>query len=142
MSACHCGTNMTEVAAVDAHDVEDKESDVTANDVEGRGERASTEDQKPRGRNETASNETDKTHVNGLEHKEKKGQNESSGDVNGVSPKEEDEEEEEPETNEDQNISDVAFKKEVRWKTLAASLHFWYHFFPQLHQRTHHFFDC
>lgn len=142
MSACHCGTNMTEVAAVDAHDVEDKESDVTANDVEGRGERASTEDQKPRGRNETTSNETDKTHVNGLEHKEKKGRNESSGDVNGVSQKEEDEEEEEPETNEDQNISDVAFKKEVRWKTLAASLHFWYHFFPQLHQRTHHFFDC
>uniref|UniRef100_A0AAX7VTL2 Nexilin n=1 Tax=Astatotilapia calliptera TaxID=8154 RepID=A0AAX7VTL2_ASTCA len=113
---------MTEVAAVDAHDVEDKESDVTANDVEGRGERASTEDQKPRGRNETASNETDKTHVNGLEHKEKKGRNESSGDVNGVSQKEEDEEEEEPETNEDQNISDVAFKKEklLRSRKLVA----------------------
>lgn len=129
------------MAAVDAHDVEDKESDVTANDVEGGGESASTEDQKPRGRNETASNET-AAHVNGLEHKEKKEQNESSGDVNGVSQKDEDEEEEEPETNEDQNISDVAFKKEVRWKTLAASLIFWYHFFPQLHQRTHHFFDC
>lgn len=129
------------MAAVDAHDVEDKESDVTANDVEGGGESASTEDQKPRGRNETASNET-AAHVNGLEHKEKKEQNESSGDVNGVSQKDEEEEEEEPETNEDQNISDVAFKKEVRWKTLAASLIFWYHFFPQLHQRTHHFFDC
>ncbi|XP_039462337.1 nexilin isoform X3 [Oreochromis aureus] len=105
-------TEVAQVAAVEAHDVEDKESDVTANDVEGRGEKASTEDKKPRRRNETASNETDKTHVNGLEHKEKKGQNESSGDVNGVSQKEEDEEEPQPETNEDQNISDVAFKKE------------------------------
>lgn len=114
-------TEVAQVAAVDAHDVEDKESDVTANDVEGGGESASTEDQKPRGRNETASNET-AAHVNGLEHKEKKEQNESSGDVNGVSQKDEEEEEEEPETNEDQNISDVAFKKEklLRSRKLVA----------------------
>ncbi|XP_030583401.1 nexilin isoform X2 [Archocentrus centrarchus] len=108
-------TEVAQVAAVDAHDMEDKENDVRVNDVKERDEKTSTEDKKPRRRSEKTSNETDKTHMNGLECKENKGENESSGAVNGVAQKEG--EEPQPETHEDENISDVAFKKEKLLKS-------------------------
>ncbi|KAM8745646.1 nexilin isoform 2-T2 [Acanthopagrus schlegelii] len=101
-------------------DAENKEDDVTHeeenvnNKVEEKSEKTSrVEDEKPRHVNDEGSNETDETHVNGVQHKddtahEKK---ERSDSVNGVAQDGTTMEDEEPDANEDQTISDLALKK-------------------------------
>lgn len=139
LSTCHRGTNMTEVAQVAtvvAHDVDDvtnedehsmsdaenkeddmthEEEDVVANEDDAAEEEKSeetshAEDGEPRHVNDGASHETDKAHLNGVEHKEQK--EESSEAVNGVEQDAE-KKEDEPDTNENQNISDFSLKKQV-----------------------------
>lgn len=111
-------------AAVDKEDAAEEESEKTSH----------TEDEKPCKKTDEASVKADKTCVNGVEHKEDDkvnyGKNEKSEAVNGVAENtknneedneenneednEEDNEEEEPDTITDQNISELALKKEVR----------------------------
>ncbi|XP_022605022.1 nexilin isoform X2 [Seriola dumerili] len=102
-------------------DMTHEENDVAVNeddDTEEKSEKAShTEDKKPCHTNdEEKSDETDKPHMNGVEHKENdtaKEKNEKSGAVNGVSQdRKKEEEDAQPDTNEDQNMSDLALKKE------------------------------
>lgn len=135
----HCGKNMTEVAQVaavvaqdindfaneDEHDISDaenKEDDVTHeeenvnNKVEEKSEKMSrVEDENPRHVNDEGSNETDETHVNGVQHKDDtaKEKKERSDSVNGVAQDGTTMEDEEPDANEDQTISDLALKKKV-----------------------------
>ncbi|XP_038571760.1 nexilin isoform X2 [Micropterus salmoides] len=89
--------DMDDVTNEDEHnmsDAETKEDDVAVSEDES--EKTSHVDDK-------ASSETDKTHMNGVKHKE---------EVNGVAQDTEKQEDEQPGTNEDQNISDVTLKKE------------------------------
>ncbi|KAM7012434.1 nexilin [Tautogolabrus adspersus] len=125
-------TEVAQVAAVDIDDVtnenelhmsdeENKEDDLTREeeDVWEEGEEetekmSQVEEEKPCHTKEEASEETDKTHMNGVDHKESDSvneQNESSTDVNGVAQDNE-KEDAQADTNEDQNISDLALKKE------------------------------
>lgn len=141
LSTCHRGKNMTEVAQVaavvaqdiddfaneDEHnisDAENKEDDVTQEEedvnedkeVEEKSEKTSRmEDKEPRHANDEGSNETDETHVNGVEHKEDTAneKEERSDTVNGVAQDGKTMEDEEPDANEDQTISDLALKKKV-----------------------------
>lgn len=116
-----CGTNMTEVAqvaaavALDKDDVTDEnEHNMTCQDndmAEETKEKAShTDDNKPCQMND-ASSKTDNA-VNGVEHKESEAnkENDRPEAVNGV---EQDTENTQTDPNEDQNISDLMFKKEV-----------------------------
>lgn len=129
-------TEVAQVAAVVAHDMgdvtnedehnmsdaENKEDDMAHEeddavvDEDEENEKAShMEDKKPRHMNDEAGDETDKTRVNGVKHKgndtadEK---NERSEAVNGVAQDTE-KKLDASDTNEDQNISDFALKKEV-----------------------------
>lgn len=147
MTTYHRGTNMTEVAQVAvvvAHDVDDvtnenehsvsdaenkeddmthEEDDAAVNEDDDTGEESEKtlhkEDKEPCHMNDEESNETDKPHMNGVEHKEDETadkKSERSEAVNGVARDREKEEDAQPETNEDQNMSDLALKKEVRQK--------------------------
>lgn len=140
LSTCHCGKNMTEVAQVaavvaqdiddfaneDEHNISDaehKEDDMTHEEeddedkeVEEKSEETSrVEDKEPRHANDEGSNETDETHVNGVEHKDDTAneKEEGSDTVNGVAQDGKTMEDEEPDANEDQTISDLALKKKV-----------------------------
>ncbi|XP_060889576.1 nexilin isoform X1 [Labrus mixtus] len=125
-------TEVAQVAAVDIDDVtsenelnmsdaENKEDDPTheeeddfeeaEEDIEKMSE---VEDEKPCHTKDEVSEETEKRHMNGVDHKESDSvneQNESSEGVNGVAPDNE-MEDAQADTNEDQNISDLALKKE------------------------------
>ncbi|XP_019936548.2 nexilin isoform X3 [Paralichthys olivaceus] len=125
-------TEVAQVAAVVAHDMdnvtnenehsisdaENKEDDVTHeeeeedvainedDDTEKKSEGTSQEeDKKPHHTNDT---ETDKPQVNGVEHKEK----DSDDKTNGEAMDGEEREDAQSDTNEDQNMSDLALKRE------------------------------
>ncbi|MED6242410.1 hypothetical protein ATANTOWER_004266, partial [Ataeniobius toweri] len=122
LSTCHRGTNMTEVAqvvAVEAHDVKDDandehsmsaeedseeemrqdENDETISDAEERSEKT------PQSRvNDKTSEEAETTQLNGVENK----RSEKNGTVNGVS----DNKDQLQETDDTENMSALAFKKE------------------------------
>lgn len=137
MSTCHCGTNMTEVAqvaAVVAHDMDNvtnenehstsdaenkddnvtqEEDDVAVNeddDAEETSEKSpQKEDEEPCHTNDDESNETDKPRVNGVEHEE--------NEKKVVAQDGEKKDDAQPDTNEEQNVTDVILKKEVREKS-------------------------
>lgn len=134
MSTCHCGANMTEVAQVAAavaHNMDDVTNENVCDLTHGKDDEAINEDDTAEKKTEKTSHredkkhckkndkgsKADKTHVNGVEHKEKHTdkKNDGSEAVNG---EEQDTEKEgaESDTNEDQNISDLAMKKEVSQK--------------------------
>ncbi|KAM9357556.1 nexilin isoform 2-T2 [Symphorus nematophorus] len=136
-------TEVAQVGAIVAHDMEDvfneeeqnmsdaenKEDDVIHQEdaAEDKSEKMSNmEDKKPSDMNDEASNETDKTHMNGVEHKENNSENETKDErseaVNGVAQDGKTKTDEQPDTNEDQNTSDLALKKEklMRSRKLVA----------------------
>ncbi|XP_044056170.1 nexilin isoform X2 [Siniperca chuatsi] len=113
--------DMNDVKNEDEHnmsDAENKEDDVVVNEdnaAEEKSEKTSHTDEKPCHMDDEASSETDKTHVNGVEHKENDiadEKNERSEAVNGLAQDTEKKEDDHPDTNKDQNISDVTLKKE------------------------------
>ncbi|XP_029284734.1 nexilin isoform X2 [Cottoperca gobio] len=143
-------TEVAQVAAVVAHDMDDvtNESELNMSDVENKEddttheeddavadeddtavekseETSLTEDKEPCDMNEEESNETDKTHMNGVDLKENDTtdeNNESSETVNGVEQDTETKEEAELDTNEDPNVSELTLKKEklLRSRKLVA----------------------
>ncbi|XP_031720069.1 nexilin isoform X2 [Anarrhichthys ocellatus] len=142
-------TEVAQVAAVVAHDIDDvtndselnmsdaenKEDDTTHeeddvavdedNAAEEKNEETSQiEDKEPCHINDEESNETDKTRMNGVNHKENTAdeENESSEAVNGVEQDTETKEDADPDTHKDQSISDVTLKKErlLRSRKLVA----------------------
>lgn len=119
MSTCHCGTNMTEVAqvaAVVAHNVDDVTNE---NEREGDFEDKTKEKKSHREDKKLKKNDKgSKTQVNSVEHKEKNTahkKKDGSDVVNGLAQATE-KEHAEPDTQENQNISDLALKKEVSQK--------------------------
>ncbi|XP_017262492.1 nexilin isoform X2 [Kryptolebias marmoratus] len=101
---------VAQVAALNAHDSEGTEKYMgeEENDAEERGE---SENTSPHHLDDKTSDETEKTHVNGVQNKQnrtRKDGDDRSEDVNGVSQKENPE----PETNDTESISDVALKRE------------------------------
>uniref|UniRef100_A0A4W6FF80 Nexilin (F actin binding protein) n=1 Tax=Lates calcarifer TaxID=8187 RepID=A0A4W6FF80_LATCA len=109
--------NMDDVTSENEHslsDAENKEDDtaVDKDDVpEEKSEKTSCKEEK----NDEESNETGVPHVNGVEHKDNNTANEKkerSKAVNGVTEDGETKKHPHPDTNEEQNISDVALKKD------------------------------
>ncbi|XP_013855873.1 nexilin isoform X2 [Austrofundulus limnaeus] len=103
-------TEVAQFAALDAQDSEEntEEYGQEENDAEERRESENTE---PHHVEDKTSDETEETHVNGVENKQnrtRRESNDTSEDVNGVSPKENSE----FEANDTENISDVALKRE------------------------------
>ncbi|KAM6938784.1 nexilin isoform 2-T2 [Lycodopsis pacificus] len=133
-------TEVAQVAAVVAHDIDDvtNDSDLNASDAENKEDDttheeddvALDEDNAAEEKNEETSqideesNETDKTRMNGVNHKENTAdeENESSEAVNGVEQDTETKEDADPDTHTDQSISDVALKTErlLRSRKLVA----------------------
>ncbi|XP_034556062.1 nexilin isoform X2 [Notolabrus celidotus] len=130
--ALHATVDLEDVANENEQnmsDEEDKEDETVHNEddeevcdddeaEEKSDERSQAEDKKPRHTTDKDSEETDKTQMNGVDDKdnnednnEENKENKRSG-VNGVAKDNEKKEDAEPDTNEDQNISDFAFKKE------------------------------
>ncbi|XP_031163236.1 nexilin isoform X2 [Sander lucioperca] len=135
-------TEVAQIAAVVAHDMDDatNESELNISDAENKedhttheeddvvvdeqdddaaeekSETSHIENKAPYHKNEEESIETDnKTHMNGVDHKEKDTadeKNKRSEDVNGEEQDTETKEDAEPDTNKDQIISDLALKKE------------------------------
>lgn len=116
--------DLDDVANEDEHntsDTENKEDDMAHNEddevceddvaEEESKKMSQVEDKKLCHTKEDAIEETDKTQINGVECKEENKENESTG-VNGVAQDTE-KVDEQPDTNEDQNVSDVVLKKEV-----------------------------
>lgn len=133
-------TEVAQVAAVVSHvnenehdmsDVEDKEEDM-ANEEEDVAlsedeaakeesvETSRTEDKKTHNMNDEGSNETEETHVNGVEHKEENAANETKDSQAVNSIKQDTKKMDDPlldtnqDTTQDQSTSDLALKKEVR----------------------------
>lgn len=168
-------TEVAQIAAVVAHDMDDatNESELNISDAENKedhttheeddvvvdeqdddaaeekSETSHIENKAPYHKNEEESIETDnKTHMNGVDHKEKDTadeKNKRSEDVNGEEQDTETKEDAEPDTNKDQIISDLALKKEVseEFKITSAEIHFcgqcdsWpYGYFPSQRPRT------
>ncbi|XP_069555228.1 nexilin isoform X2 [Brachyistius frenatus] len=103
-------------------DMSHEEDDVTVNMAEEASEKTSHADEIACHRNDKTSDDTDKTQLNGVEHKENdtpNHENDLSEAVYGVGQKTEDAQ---PDTNEEQNISDLALKKErlLRSRKLVA----------------------
>lgn len=95
-------------------DITHKEDNVSVNEPEETSEKTSqTEDKKPYHKNDDTSEETDETQVNGVEDKENR-----TDTVNGVTQEKEDSQ---PNANEEQNISDLALKKQVRPKGMIIN---------------------
>lgn len=119
--------DMDDVTSEDEHnmsDAENKEEDITyeeddvhennASEEKNEKTRKRMEEGKPCCVNDEASNKTEKTHRNGVKQKENDNESdERSEAVNGVAQDAETKEDAQPNTNEDQNISDVSLKKEA-----------------------------
>ncbi|XP_070817256.1 nexilin isoform X2 [Chaetodon trifascialis] len=118
-------TEVAQVAAVVAHDMDDvtNEDENNMSDAENKGddvneeseETSRTEDEKLCHVNDDASKETEKTCMNGVRYKEskhKEDEDEGSEAVNGVAQDAETKGDAKPDTNEDENISDLTLKKE------------------------------
>ncbi|XP_044217653.1 nexilin isoform X2 [Thunnus albacares] len=111
--------NMSDTENKDV-DVTHEKEDVADNEkvaAEEESEKTShTEDKKPCQKTDEASNEADKTYMNGVEHKEddtaNDDENEKSAAVNGVGKDTEDKENAQPDTNDDPSISELELKKE------------------------------
>ncbi|XP_034438473.1 nexilin isoform X1 [Hippoglossus hippoglossus] len=128
-------TEVAQVAAVVAHDMDDvtnenehsmsdaenKEDDVTheeeeedvavdeGDDIEKKSEETSQEEDKKTGHTDDEDGtETDKPHVNGVEHKEK----DTDDKTNGEATDDEEKEDAQSDTNEGQKMSELALKKE------------------------------
>lgn len=131
-------TEVAQVAAVVAHDMDDvtNKDEHNMSDAENKEDEVNednaateksegmshTEDEKPCHAKDDASTETDKTHVNGVDHKKSKHKkHEGSEAINGVAQDAETEQDAKPDTNEDQNVSDLTLKKEVseEFKTMT-----------------------
>ncbi|XP_068563484.1 nexilin isoform X2 [Cebidichthys violaceus] len=142
-------TEVAQVAAVVAHDIDDvtNESELNMSDAENKEDDATheeddlavdednaaeekkeetsqIEDKEPCNINDEESNETDKTRMNGVNHKENTAneKNESSEAVNGVEQGTETKKDADPDTHKDQHISDLTLKKErlLRSRKLVA----------------------
>lgn len=131
-------TEVAQVAAAVAHNVDDvaneNEFDVThrkddkAINEDDTEKTSHTEDKKQCENNDKGS-KTDETHMNGVEHKDRNADNKKNEGSEAVNGEEEDTDNEqaEPDTNEDQNLSDLAMKKQVSQKDQdknKSSLHF------------------
>ncbi|XP_070765341.1 nexilin [Enoplosus armatus] len=109
--------DVTNEDALNVSDAENKEDDVTCeeddavvNEDKEKSEKTHVADEKLCHTDDEASNET---HMNGVEENHTaEEKNERSEGVNGVAQDTEKKEDDQPDTNEDQNISDVTFKKE------------------------------
>lgn len=121
-------TEVAQVAVAGAHNMDDitnenvcdmthGKDDEEINENDAAEKTSHREDKKHCQQNDSGS-KTDETHVNGVEHKEKNTANKNKDGSEAVNGEEEDTEKEEaePDTNEDQNISDLAMKKEVSQK--------------------------
>ncbi|XP_060934683.1 nexilin [Limanda limanda] len=101
-----------EVTHEEDEEDEDEEEDVAVDegdDVEKKSEETSQEeDKKACHTNDEEGTETDKPHVNGLEHKEK----DTDDKTNGEATDDEEKEDAQSDTNEDRNMSELALKKE------------------------------
>ncbi|KAK9519344.1 hypothetical protein VZT92_022080 [Zoarces viviparus] len=134
-------TEVAQVAAVVAHDTDDvtNDSELNVSDAENEEDdttheeddvaldednAAEEQDKEPCHINDEESNETDKTRMNGVNHKDNTAdeENESSEAVDGVEQDTETKEDADPDTHKDQSISEVALKKErlLRSKKLVA----------------------
>uniref|UniRef100_A0A7N6AWV6 Nexilin n=1 Tax=Anabas testudineus TaxID=64144 RepID=A0A7N6AWV6_ANATE len=105
--------NMDDVTDENVPDVAHEEDDVATN--EGDAAERKTEKRSRSVDKKHLEKKDDKTHVNGVEHKDKSTASKTSDEseaVNGVAQDTEKEHEEEDDTNEDQNISDLKIKKE------------------------------
>ncbi|GLD50107.1 nexilin-like protein [Lates japonicus] len=119
--------NMDDVTSENEHslsDAENKEDD-TAVDKDDVAEEKSEKTSRKEEKNDEESNETDMPHVNGVEHKDNNTANEKkerSEAVNGVAEDGETKKHPHPDTNEEQNMSDVALKKDklLRSRKLVA----------------------
>ncbi|XP_076582043.1 nexilin [Chaetodon auriga] len=124
-------TEVAQVAALVAHDMDDvtNEDENNTSDAENKGddvnedsaveekseETSRTEDENPCHVNDDASKETEKTCMNGVKYKESKhkgDEDEGSEAVNGVAQDAETKRNAKPDTNEDENISELTLKKE------------------------------
>ncbi|XP_037554009.1 nexilin isoform X2 [Nematolebias whitei] len=112
-------TEVVQVAALDAHDSEENTEDYMGQEENDAEERSESENTKAHHEDDETTDETEKTHLNGVENKQNCTREEIDGseDVNGKS-----QESPEPETNDTENISDVALKKEklLRSRKLVA----------------------
>lgn len=110
-------TEVVQVAALDAHDSEENTEDYMGQEENDAEERSESENTKAHHEEDETTNETEKMHLNGVENKQNCTREEIDGseDVNEKS-----QESLEPETNDTENISDVALKKEVRQKKMQT----------------------
>lgn len=111
-------TEVVQAAALDAHDSEENTEDYMGQEENDAEERSESENTKPHQEDDEMSDETEKNHLNGMENKQSctiKEGIDGSEDANGKL-----QESPEPETNDTDNISDVALKKEVRQRKMQT----------------------
>lgn len=116
--------NMDNITNEDEHTVSDEENheDDKTHEEDDVNEDDAAEEKSDMKSNTKERNETEKTEMNGVKHEENNNEKDGGSEaVNGIEKDADEKQKEQPDTSEDQNISDVAMKKEVSDKFKVIS---------------------